>query len=89
MTNQTKETEFTLQTFRQNAWYGFTTNSRDFLSGPRAVNGLTIKWRSKAGIKEMPCEDSLDAAPDQIAELFRELNKNCIIRDCLIPPSSN
>lgn len=78
--------EFTIHQFRAAALVTPTNNARGFLSGSRAIEGLSVSWRSASG------EHSLDVDadnPDPVLSIFNELKANCIIRDCLKPNGSD
>jgi hypothetical protein len=77
--------EFTLEEFRKIAKIGRTKNARGFLSGARAISAVTVKWTSKAGKCELHYDFDRSKNRDYVKECFEELQKNCIIRDCLIP----
>ena len=75
--------EFTLEDFRKIAKVGRTNNARGFLSGARHISAVAVRWTSKAGKREL--HFSKKNGRDYVKDCFDELQKNCLIRDCLIP----
>lgn len=75
--------EFSLEEFRQIAKVGRTNNARGFLSGSKPISAVAVRWTSKAGKREL--HFSKRNGRDYVKDCFEELQKNCIIRDCLIP----
>lgn len=75
--------EYSLEDFRKVATIGRTKNARGFLSGSRAISAIAVRWTSKAGKNEL--HYGFGKGRDYIKECFEELQKNCIIRDCLMP----
>lgn len=75
--------EYSLEDFRKVAKVGRTNKANGFLSGARLISAVSVRWTSKAGKREL--HYSFKKGRDYVKECFEELQKNCIIRDCLMP----
>ena len=75
--------EYTLEEFRKVAKVGRTNKANGFLSGSRLISAIAVRWTSKAGKRELHYDSK--KGRDYIKDCFEELQKKCIIRDCLMP----
>lgn len=75
--------EYTLEDFRKVAKVGRTKKANGFLSGSRLISAVAVRWSSKAGKRELHYD--FKKGRDYVKECFEELQKRCIIRDCLMP----